>query len=194
MSETSPGHPEPTKPPVTGSPEEGGPKSRWGPPASLSGWVQLLANLVVIIGASVAVWQIRELRADRRRDNAMQYVMLLHAERYAETALNISTAMQEQAPPTDPRLALPNIQRLGDLYVSAILCRERQVCDGPTIDANFRDDILGFYRLTYDREMVALACRLGDGAGSYGAPLRAYLDATRGAGEGPVPATTRTCA
>lgn len=172
-------------------PEPVPPKESLG--ARLGQWTQILSNVVVILGAAFAVWQVLELRADRRRDNAMQFVMLMHQEPYAGVALNLSLALQDAAAPEDPRLSPVNVQRLGDFYLSALQCRERGVCDRATIDAHFRGTIEGFYRQTFDRELVDLSCRLGQAANEYGGLLRQYLEATKISGAPDLPATRRRC-
>jgi hypothetical protein len=184
-----PDPPAPPDPPSPPAPKRGG-----SPPDWLAGWSQIVSNAVVFVGAGFAVWQVLELRADRARDNAMQYVMLLHEESYARVALDLSVALQEGAGADDPRLSLTNVQQLGDLYQSAITCRESGVCDRDTIDIHLRDTVAGFYNLTYDDELVRLSCRLGLRPTEYGDPLRAYLDSSR---EGSSPAasvSTRACA
>lgn len=181
MSSTPPPPPPPPGPQVS------------EPPAWLTGWSQLISNAVVVLGAGFAVWQVLELRADRGRENAMQYVMLLHEDPYAQIALDLSVAMQEGATGDDARLSLANIQRLGDLYLSAITCRNSGVCDRKTVDIHFRQTISGFYRLTYDDELVRLSCRLTQQPNKYGGSFRTYL-VNSGAGDSSVvPASTRKC-
>lgn len=184
MSATVSALPPTSEPPLNRIPE---------PPVWLTGWSQLISNAVVILGAAFAVWQILELRADRARENAMQYVILLHQDPYAQVALDLSVAMQEGAVGDDRRLSLANVQRLGDLYLSAIACRNSGVCDRETIDIHFRSTVAGFYKLAYDNELVRLSCRLTDQPNRYGSLLRAYLIESGGAEASAVPVSSRRC-
>jgi hypothetical protein len=169
------------------------PTKRAGPPAWLTGWSQLISNAVVVLGAGFAVWQVLELRADRGRENAMQYVMLMHEEPYAQIALDLSVAMQEGTAGDDARLSLVNIQKLGDLYLSAITCRDSGVCDKKTVDIHFRPTIAGFYNLTYNDELVRLSCRLSLKSNEYGSHFHAYLVNSGGKNAPRVPVPTRKC-
>lgn len=150
-----------------------------------------LAGLATTLGIILAVCGLNDLELDRKRESAMRFVMLQHQSPYLEVMFDFSQALQElksdQERMSDPRLSSRKIQMIGDLFISAITCRDENVCDHKVIDANFRQTIEAFYRVSRNDLLPALSCKLGDAPNTYGLHFRAYLIKTKNSSQSEIP-------